>query len=202
MLGWASLAIVATIGAGCGGQAFVSATDRDGAAGKGGAAGSAGAVGSGGAVDAASDHGSGLSDSGACAAGELWCPDCFGSGFCFSGACPALACPAGDASTPPTGSSRCPQAGDHLVYRAVDSLGVTFENQTDHRIYVCPSLGWDNPNDTYDCKSFMVGLQVVVIATGLSGSCSAGAGATFGNIGLGLAGTEETCAYLNCRFGN
>ncbi len=109
-----------------------------------------------------------------------------------------------DATPQPT-ALRCPLAGDHLVYLSNDtSVGVTFENQSDHRIYICPSLGYDNANDTFNCQSAVVGLQVVVVSTGLAGTvqCTAGAGTTFGNVGIGLVGGAQACTYLNCRFGN
>jgi hypothetical protein len=99
-----------------------------------------------------------------------------------------------------TCTSRCPQAGDRLVYEAVGAANIVLENQTDHRLYVCESLGFDKPNDGYDCGAAIVGQEVYVVGIGMTGSfCTGG---MFGNVAVGPSSTDERCAYLNCRFGN
>ena len=61
-----------------GGGAAGTSSDGSGNAGRGGAGGSAGTGGA-----------------GACAPGQVWCPGCTpGTGACYSGGCPGIACPA------------------------------------------------------------------------------------------------------------
>jgi hypothetical protein len=242
-------------------------------------------------VGAASGDGSTEQTTGTCAAGEVWCPGCFGGGACYRGGCPGAACPilpeeggvTSDASAssvgqcqPDAGSpfpqpsmmspevrasltgtngtfqdtcdangnlteytcegkqtcgpgpnpacdhwltgqvipqtidcngrckdgrcvSRCPKAGDVLVYKVVEASGAaTFTNQTDGRVYACAGLGFDKANDGFDCKAAVVGQQIVVIGIGMTGSfCTGG---QFGNIAAGTQATEEQCAYVQCRF--
>jgi hypothetical protein len=49
-------------------------------------------------------------DAGPCPAGQMWCPGCTpGSGSCFAGGCPAVACPPPDAGTIDAPSGSCDQ---------------------------------------------------------------------------------------------
>ena len=90
----------------------------------GGALGTGGDAGTGGG-------GGGAVDAGACADGKIWCPGCMaGTGSCFTGGCPGVACPPPDAGTVDAASGTC---GTLTTQAACD-------NRSDcHSVFVDPN---------------------------------------------------------------
>jgi hypothetical protein len=85
-------------------------------------------------------------------------------------------------------NARCPAIGDVLIYESLGDDGAAgFKFVEAPRHFQCTLL-FDNPNDSYDCKtSPQIGQEVEVQSLGLSGPfCTGGA---IGNIGL-----------LNCSY--